>query len=80
MENDAKERQAVKRPTKTTLRVVVLVDVHHDTPAELNEAVQDLKDDPPYKSTATVGKFGSYSARTHEKAQSVRIVKARGTK
>ncbi len=56
---------------KTTVRVVVLVDVTHETVSELCEAVKDLKARPPHRDTTVAGDFGAYTARTRNRAASV---------
>jgi hypothetical protein len=56
------------RPMKTTLRVVVLVDVWHASPRELAEAIRDLGKRAPHKDTVVAGDFGSYSAKTRPRA------------
>lgn len=52
--------------------VTVAVDVTAKTEAEFRAAVEDLLHEAPFRDVTSVGDFGCYSARSRQRAVSVR--------
>lgn len=60
---------------KKTIEVTVLVDVHVDTPRDLEEAVAELRREAPAIEMATAGRDFSFTLRSRSKPKKVKVLR-----